>query len=213
MKYKLIAVVFVLGFLLSGCSLKVGKVVNKLPRVNEPVACTMDAKICPDGSAVGRTAPNCEFSPCPENISVSATSTAKVYFGNSNLNPNSIDCNKVYSVERIIEPGLDIQRAALNELFKGPNLSEKKQGYTSWFSDKTKNILKDLRIENGVAYVDLIDVRNIIPNASASCGSAEFLAEMENTLKQFPLITKVIFSIEGNQATFYEWLQLSTPIQ
>lgn len=32
----------------------------------EPVACTMDAKICPDGSAVGRTGPNCEFAPCPE---------------------------------------------------------------------------------------------------------------------------------------------------
>lgn len=30
-----------------------------------PIACTMDAKICPDGSAVGRTAPNCEFAPCP----------------------------------------------------------------------------------------------------------------------------------------------------
>jgi hypothetical protein len=28
-------------------------------------ACTMEAKICPDGSAVGRTGPNCEFSPCP----------------------------------------------------------------------------------------------------------------------------------------------------
>lgn len=31
----------------------------------EPVACTMDAKICPDGSAVGRVPPNCEFAPCP----------------------------------------------------------------------------------------------------------------------------------------------------
>jgi hypothetical protein len=30
-----------------------------------PVACTMDAKICPDGSAVGRVGPNCEFAPCP----------------------------------------------------------------------------------------------------------------------------------------------------
>ena len=28
-------------------------------------ACTMEAKICPDGSSVGRTGPNCEFSPCP----------------------------------------------------------------------------------------------------------------------------------------------------
>jgi len=28
-------------------------------------ACTMEAKICPDGSSVGRTGPNCEFTPCP----------------------------------------------------------------------------------------------------------------------------------------------------
>lgn len=31
----------------------------------EPVACTMDAKICPDGTAVGRIPPNCEFEKCP----------------------------------------------------------------------------------------------------------------------------------------------------
>lgn len=30
-----------------------------------PVACTMEAKICPDGSAVGRTGPQCEFAACP----------------------------------------------------------------------------------------------------------------------------------------------------
>ena len=28
---------------------------------NENNACTMDAKMCPDGSYVGRTGPNCEF--------------------------------------------------------------------------------------------------------------------------------------------------------
>ncbi|MFH1229051.1 MAG: hypothetical protein V1678_01330 [Candidatus Aenigmatarchaeota archaeon] len=29
------------------------------------VACTMEAKMCPDGSYVGRIAPSCEFAPCP----------------------------------------------------------------------------------------------------------------------------------------------------
>jgi len=29
------------------------------------VACTQEAKLCPDGSAVGRTGPNCEFAACP----------------------------------------------------------------------------------------------------------------------------------------------------
>ena len=32
---------------------------------NKQVACTQEAKICPDGSSVGRTGPACEFSPCP----------------------------------------------------------------------------------------------------------------------------------------------------
>lgn len=34
------------------------------PEVPE-VSCTFDAKLCPDGSAVGRQGPNCEFAPCP----------------------------------------------------------------------------------------------------------------------------------------------------
>ncbi len=35
------------------------------PGANDPVACTMEAKLCPDGSSVGRTGPNCEFAACP----------------------------------------------------------------------------------------------------------------------------------------------------
>ncbi len=35
-------------------------------KLESPVACTMDARICPDGSAVGRTGPNCEFAECPQ---------------------------------------------------------------------------------------------------------------------------------------------------
>ena len=31
----------------------------------KPIACTKEAKICPDGSAVSRTGPNCEFAKCP----------------------------------------------------------------------------------------------------------------------------------------------------
>jgi hypothetical protein len=27
--------------------------------------CSMEAKVCPDGTSVGKTGPNCEFAPCP----------------------------------------------------------------------------------------------------------------------------------------------------
>jgi len=32
---------------------------------NKIVACTEDARICPDGTAVARVPPDCEFAPCP----------------------------------------------------------------------------------------------------------------------------------------------------
>lgn len=53
----LIAAAIVLG----GGVLYYAKVLKKPVQV----ACTMEAKQCPDGSYVGRTGPNCEFTECP----------------------------------------------------------------------------------------------------------------------------------------------------
>ena len=53
---KAVWAAFILGALTSGC----------LQASQEPIACTLDAKICPDGTAVGRVPPNCEFAACPE---------------------------------------------------------------------------------------------------------------------------------------------------
>ena len=33
--------------------------------VPSPIACTEEARVCPDGSAVGRVGPTCEFASCP----------------------------------------------------------------------------------------------------------------------------------------------------
>lgn len=40
------------------------------------IACPMDAKICPDGSSVGRTGPNCEFTACPLSTSTPSIPTS-----------------------------------------------------------------------------------------------------------------------------------------
>jgi hypothetical protein len=42
--------------------------------IPDGVACTMEAKQCPDGSYVGRQGPNCEFAPCSGANSGSGTS-------------------------------------------------------------------------------------------------------------------------------------------
>lgn len=45
----------------------VGLIIFKTqPEADVPIACTMDALICPDGTAIGREGPNCEFPACPE---------------------------------------------------------------------------------------------------------------------------------------------------
>jgi len=36
-----------------------------------PIACTMDAKMCPDGTYVSRIGPKCEFAPCPKEYNIS----------------------------------------------------------------------------------------------------------------------------------------------
>src|SRR3972149_7472204 len=36
------------------------------PQQNDEVFCTQDAKLCPDGSYVGRVGPSCELAPCHE---------------------------------------------------------------------------------------------------------------------------------------------------
>lgn len=46
--------------------------VDNLDANGDAVACTMDAKMCPDGSYVGRVAPNCQFAACPTSTSTSA---------------------------------------------------------------------------------------------------------------------------------------------
>lgn len=39
--------------------------ISKSPELSKGTACTQEAKICPNGTAVGRTGPNCEFVACP----------------------------------------------------------------------------------------------------------------------------------------------------
>ena len=57
---------FISLFLLAaGCQSNYSQTPVRLAPNPQPVACTMEAKLCPDGSYVSRTGPNCEFAVCP----------------------------------------------------------------------------------------------------------------------------------------------------
>ena len=46
-------------------------------------ACTLEAKICPDGTSVGRVPPDCEFAPCPASDQVTPEPTPANSFDSS----------------------------------------------------------------------------------------------------------------------------------
>ncbi len=42
------------------------------------IVCTSEAKICPDGSTIGRTGDHCEFAPCPKINSIISETEARI---------------------------------------------------------------------------------------------------------------------------------------
>jgi len=67
------------------------------------VFCTMDAKMCPDGSYVGRTGPNCEFASCPKVENVQAVKEFFIFGKNFSFEPAMITVKKGDKVKIIFE--------------------------------------------------------------------------------------------------------------
>ena len=121
-----------------------------------------------------------------------------------------MSCAEVTPVKREVQTTRAVATAALNELFKGPTAEEEARGLRSFFGPRTADLLRSIRIEDGVAYVDLDDITDI-NNVSTSCGSMTFLAQMDATLKQFPTVTQAVYAMEGAPSSFYASLELVCP--
>lgn len=148
---------------------------------------------------------------CPEAGQEEASSEdAKtvVYFNNSSRAAAGEECSSVYGVERAVQKDETPIQAALEQLFAGPTEKEIQLGFSSFFSEATRNILKSVKIRDRTAYINLTDIRNIIPNASSSCGSSQLLSEIIETVKHDRSVERVIIAIEGNPQTFYDFIQI-----
>ncbi len=136
------------------------------------------------------------------------TMTVKVFFHNEKLNPEMLDCNKVFPTTRTIPKTVGVARAALDELFKGVTEDEKDKGFWSFDREATTGVVKSLNVRAGAAYLNFTRrAFETLGNATTSCGSG-FFATIEKTLTQFPTIKKVYYAVEGNTNDFYEWVQV-----
>jgi len=143
-------------------------------------------------------------SPTAETASVAQV---KIFMAQGNM---SNRCDRVVAVKRSVrKPWL--LAGAMRALLAGPTAAEKTAGYRSWFSAKTKGMLRSVRIAGGIAYIDFQDFSRVIPNASTSCGSGLLLAQLNRTARQFPTVKQAIFSFSGSRDAFYNWLQMDAP--
>lgn len=132
--------------------------------------------------------------------------SVQVFFSPALVPQTPADCARVQAVRRELAATSAPATAALRQLFAGPNDEERAAGLRSPFSPATAGLLKRLVIRRGTAYVDLHDLRSALGSASASCGAAEFRAQIEGTLRQFPSVQRVWLAIDGDPRTLHDWL-------
>jgi hypothetical protein len=116
----------------------------------------------------------------------------QAYFSNSKLDPQ-ITCEKVFAVTRIVPKTEGVARAALEELLKGPTMTEEAAGYVTNINLGVQ--IKSLRIDNGVAKVDFNEA--IEHEVGGSCRVTAIRSQIVSTLNQFATVKSVVISVNG----------------
>lgn len=113
------------------------KKVDQAPTPSEPIACTMDAKMCPDGSYVGRVGPSCEFEKCPDytpatpvkigqNVTINGVSITPTKLVEDSRCPTDVQCIQAgtIKVEVSLELGAKKEKQTI-ELFNPATFESK----------------------------------------------------------------------------------------
>ena len=135
------------------------------------------------------------------------TVTVEIYAPRGNP---GVSCTRVFPLPRTVAKP-SILAGAMQALLAGPTAKERRLGYEGWFSRRTAHYLRSVRVRSGVASIDFRNFSRVIPNASASCGSALLLAQLNRTALQFRTVKRAVYSFNGSTRAFYEWLQLEPP--
>ena len=140
---------------------------------NKQVACTQEAKLCPDGSSVGRTGPKCEFPACPKNTptptsSPTDTLTWKTYtnqeIGISFDYPSNWE--PINKSEELCLPSGGSSRIVNNNPCVGIYLSNSLVPYKWSFLSTQSKIFPKFIPGRGISWMDEFSMSNKLNNVS-----------------------------------------------
>jgi len=189
MKSKSIAIIIlIILVVLAGIWFSLRFIIGESPL--EPVACTMEAKLCPDGSYVSRIPPKCDFAPCPE------TRTVKLYYYNYELDRDeseNIACsrNGLVPVERKIPITQTPIQDTIKLLLSGELTDEERtRGIDTEYPLEGLS-LKGASLKDGILTLEFEDPNYKTGGGSCRVGILWF--QIEATAKQFPEVQQVRF--------------------
>ncbi len=162
----------------------------------EQVACTEEAKLCADGSAVGRTGPNCEFAPCPSEET--RTRSIKLFYYDPEKDKDAtgnVKCSRdgLAAIEREIPFTNTPVQDIVTLLLKGKeNLTQGEiaQGISTEYPLEGFS-LKGASLKNGVLTLEFNDLNNKTVGGACRVGILWF--QIETTVKQLPEVREVRF--------------------
>ena len=168
-----------LGFIIAGCGADEATSAGPVPSVEEqtetatePVETTAEEGNGETGSEDGEDGP-------------SGTVTYQVWFAEG---------ESLFVTYRSQERTPRVGSAALEALLRGPDEFEQGYGLSSAIPEGTQ--LLGLRIEDGIAYVDLTSE---FESGGGTLSMQMRLAQVVYTLAQFPTVEGVLFSLDGEQ--------------
>ena len=117
------------------------------------------------------------------------------------------DCGVVAPHPRQVPQGVSVDQFAFEALLAGPTPADVEAGAISMFSNATVGMVRSVTRSGGTLHVDFADLRTVIPNASASCGSEALTAQLNSTAFALEGVERVGYSIFGSCSVMFEWLQ------
>ena len=129
----------------------------------------------------------------PVKFNVEEKMTVKVFFGNQQMDPQVLYCEKTYPTDRQITKTDAPARAAIEQLLAGPTADEKNKGFITLINPGVK--ILNLKIENETATIDFD--KKIEEAVGGSCRVSSIRSQISETLKQFSTVKDVVIMVEG----------------
>ncbi|MGH3007253.1 MAG: GerMN domain-containing protein [Gaiellaceae bacterium] len=168
-----------LGFLIAGCGADEATPAGPVPSLEEETeTATEPVETITEEEADGETGSE-------ESGEPAATTTYQLWFAEGEA---------LFVAYRSQERTPRIGTAAVEALLRGPDEFEQGYGLTSAIPEGTQ--LLGLRIEDGIAYVDLTSE---FESGGGTLSMQMRLAQVVYTLAQFPSVEGVLFSLDGEQ--------------